>query len=246
MALSFAPASWVLIYADFGQSFRAPVLSELYESLTLNTGFSNFVPNPGLQDERSNQFEMGTALRKTGLFTKGDGFRFRAAGFYSADRNLIQSAIVGSFKNPFLGSRPIFQAQNVSRAERCGGEFEVEYSSGGWFGRITGSHIISIDRSTGAGLYSPPNKLVGTVYYQFPSPTFRFIGRRLRLSRRITIRSSFEGPAPTAFTMFSYRGIPPASAGFDSTLASPTCLINDTSFTSRQPAFRTYRTSDGT
>ena len=170
VALSFSPASPVMIYADFGQSFRAPVLSELYESLALNTGFSNFVPNPGLQDERSNQFEMGTALRKNGLFTKRDSFRFRAAGFYSADRNLIQSAIVGSFKNPFLGNRPIFQAQNVSRAERWGGEFEAEYSSAGWFARLSGSHIISIDRNTGAGLYSPPNKLVGTVYYQFQSP----------------------------------------------------------------------------
>jgi len=170
VALSFSPASPVMIYADFGQSFRAPVLSELYESLTLVTGFANFVPNPGLQDERSNQFEMGAVVRRRGLLSTGDSFRFRAAGFYSADRNLIQTAIIGFFQNPFLGKRPIQQAQNVSRAERWGGEFEAEYSLGGWFAKLSGSHIITIDRNTGAGLYSPPNKLVATVYYQFPSP----------------------------------------------------------------------------
>jgi len=170
IALSFSPSAAVMIYADFGQSFRAPVLSELYQSLTLNTGFANFVPNPGLQDERSNQFEMGAVLRKRGLFNKNDSFRFRAAGFYSADRNLIQTVIVGTFQNPFLGQRPIQQAQNVSRAERWGGEFEVEYSSGGWFAKLAGSHIIAIDRKTAAGLYSPPDKLVATVYYQFRSP----------------------------------------------------------------------------
>jgi len=170
IALSFSPGSLVMIYADFGQAFRAPVLAELYESLTLSTGFANFVPNPGLQDERSNQAEMGTVLRKRGLFDQRDSFRFRAAGFYAADRNLIESAIVGFFQNPFLGQRPIFQDQNVSRAERWGGEFETEYSSGGWFAKLSGSHLITIDRKTGAGLYSPPDKLVGTVYYQFRSP----------------------------------------------------------------------------
>lgn len=153
------PVEGLLVFASYGEAFRAPMVNELYQEYSVATGFSNFRPNPSLRPESATDINVGLAYAKSGLFTDDDHLTSRFTWFRSHVDDLITSAVVGMFANPFLGQRPILQYQNVNRARRRGIEAEIGYGMGPVDFSAAYSRMRAVDRDTGANLFSPPDKL---------------------------------------------------------------------------------------
>ncbi|WP_240007737.1 TonB-dependent receptor domain-containing protein [Pseudaquidulcibacter saccharophilus] len=147
-----------LLYASFGQAFRAPTVYEMYQSYSVPTGFSNFRPNTSLVAETSDDIGIGFKYNKSEIgFVKN---LHAGIDLFRADvDNLITSVTVGTFNNPFLGTRPILQYQNIAKARREG--FEID-TNGEVLGIKVGlgySYVRVTDRLNNANLFSPPDKL---------------------------------------------------------------------------------------
>lgn len=153
------PLAGLLVFASYGEAFRAPTVSELYQNYSVATGFSNFRPNPALRPESATEFNLGLAYARSGLFAGKDRLQLRGTWFRSNVSDLITSVTVGTYSNPFLGRRPILQYQNVSRARRNGVEAELGYGIGALDLSAAYSRVRSVDRDSGANLFSPPDKL---------------------------------------------------------------------------------------
>ncbi|MFA5963125.1 MAG: TonB-dependent receptor [Sphingomonas sp.] len=157
--LAVRPVAGLLAFASYGEAFRAPTVSELYQDYSVATSFANFRPNRGLRPEIATDLNLGAAYAKRGLFTADDRLSARFTWYRSFVGDLITSVTVGTYKNPFLGTRPILQYQNVSRARRNGIEAELDYAIGPVDFSAAYSRVRSVDRDSGTNLFSPPDKV---------------------------------------------------------------------------------------
>lgn len=155
--------------ASYGEAFRAPTVAELYSNLELTTGFANFRPNPELKPERARALELGASFNTDSWLASGDETAIRLALFQEHTRDLISNQVVGFFNNPFMGSRPVFQAQNVARARRWGYELDTRYQQDNWQAQFSYSHIRVTDRDSDENLFSPPDQAVLQLGYQLPT-----------------------------------------------------------------------------
>lgn len=119
LALVYQPTPELSFYGRYARGFRAPQYDEI------NSGFTNQIfgyrtePNPDLEAETSNSFEVGMR----GSFSK---FNFSLAGFYNRYNDFIDNQLVDT---EFAGGRPllVFQNVNVDDVETYGAEAKVEY-----------------------------------------------------------------------------------------------------------------------
>ena len=119
LALVYQPTSELSFYGRYARGFRAPQYDEI------NSGFTNQIfgyrtePNPDLEAETSNSFEVGMR----GNFSK---FNFNVAGFYNRYDDFIDNQLVDT---EFAGGRPllVFQNVNVDDVETYGVEAKAEY-----------------------------------------------------------------------------------------------------------------------
>jgi len=155
------------LYGSYAEAFRAPTLNEAYGNLNTTRALFNFRANPGLKPETARTTEIGATLGFNDLFDKGDTLRIKASLFQEDVDDLINSTTVGRYTRaaPFTGTGLIFQSQNVAKGERKGAELVATYSIGSLDLGLAYSHLRSKDATTGAGLFSPPDKLaIGTRY----------------------------------------------------------------------------------
>ncbi|NEQ96361.1 MAG: TonB-dependent hemoglobin/transferrin/lactoferrin family receptor [Cyanothece sp. SIO2G6] len=119
VALVFAATPEISIYGRYSRGFRAPLYDEV------NSGFTNFLfgyrtlPNPNLDAETSDSFELGV---------RGDfeQFDFGVVGFYNNYDDFIEFQQVGT--EPIEGRDfLVFQNVNVDSAEIYGVEASAEY-----------------------------------------------------------------------------------------------------------------------
>lgn len=119
LALVYQPTSELSFYGRYSRGFRAPQYDEI------NSGFTNQIfgyrtePNPDLEAETSNSFEVGVR----GNFSK---FNFSLAGFYNRYNDFIDNQLVDT---EFVGGRPllVFQNVNIDDVETYGAEAKAEY-----------------------------------------------------------------------------------------------------------------------
>ncbi|MEO1403917.1 MAG: TonB-dependent hemoglobin/transferrin/lactoferrin family receptor [Cyanobacteria bacterium J06635_1] len=119
IALVYQPSDQISLYGRYSRGFRAPLYNEV------NSGFTNQIfgyrtePNPDLDAETSNSFELG--LR--GNFPQ---LNFSLAGFYNRYNDFIDFQLVDT---EFIGGRPfsVFQNVNIDKAETYGVEAKAEY-----------------------------------------------------------------------------------------------------------------------
>ncbi|MEM1253377.1 MAG: TonB-dependent hemoglobin/transferrin/lactoferrin family receptor [Cyanobacteria bacterium P01_H01_bin.21] len=119
LALVYQPSSELSFYGRYARGFRAPQYDEI------NSGFTNQIfgyrtePNPDLDAETSNSFEVGMR----GNFSK---FNFSLAGFYNRYNDFIDNQLVDT---EFLDGRPllVFQNVNIDDVETYGVEAKAEY-----------------------------------------------------------------------------------------------------------------------
>lgn len=162
------------LFTSYGEAFRAPTLSELYNSESRATSFSNFRPNPTLRPEVSRALELGATLALDNVAATNDSFKAKVTVFDEQVEDLINSKVVGTFG----GFRSIFQYQNVNNAHRWGGELEAEYRLGDWSFDAGYSRIRVKDKNTGENLFSPPDKIsAGIGYFLDEFWSLRYAGR---------------------------------------------------------------------
>lgn len=158
------PVEGLLLWASYGEAYRAPTVSELYQNLSRTSALFNFRPNNALKPESAEEFDIGLGYNASGLFAGNDRLSLRASWFTSNVSDLITSRTVGSFTRtfPFSGTGLVFQYQNVSKARRRGLEAELSYGIGPVDLTVAYSRVRSVDRNTAENLFSPPDKLALT------------------------------------------------------------------------------------
>jgi hemoglobin/transferrin/lactoferrin receptor protein len=133
IGLSYRPNDQWQIYGNLSRAFRAPSLSELYNSGLHFPGNpfgpfppdNFFVPNPGLQPEESTQVEIGARFDGTDVFAAGDRLGFSANLYYATVDNYIEQRV-----NIFAGTTT---SANVASATLWGLEAELDYDAERWF-----------------------------------------------------------------------------------------------------------------
>jgi hemoglobin/transferrin/lactoferrin receptor protein len=167
--VSLRPMSGLLAYASYGEAYRAPTVSELYQNLVRTAALANFSPNPALKPESANEIDLGLVYSRTGVIGGSDRLTSRITWFKSNVSDLISSRVIGTFTRsaPFAGTGSIFQYQNVSKARRAGVEAEMVYGTGPVDLSIAYSRVRSTDRNTGEQLFSPPDKVILGAAYAF-------------------------------------------------------------------------------
>ncbi|MGE0448862.1 MAG: TonB-dependent receptor [Vicinamibacterales bacterium] len=174
VSVAWAATPALRLYTSVGRGFRAPSLTEIYQFSFVLTNLSNFSPNPDLRSERSVQYEGGVSWQEDGVFGSADRLTVRGSVFGTRDTDLITSTVIGTYRHPALGIRPIQQFQNIAKASRPGAELTATYTNRGADVILNYSVIRVTDRTTGNGLYSPPDKGVVTLGY-----TIKRLGARL-------------------------------------------------------------------
>jgi len=171
VTLAWQAAEGATLYGSYGEAFRVPTLAELYQSISGTQFFSNFRQNPNLRPETDKTAEVGAKLSRGSVFAGGDRLNLRLAIFDGKAKDLVTTAVVGTYARtfPFVGTGSIFQAQNVTNANRKGGEAEGSYALGNWQFNAAYSRVRVTDASNGNGLFSPPDKLTLQLRGRLPS-----------------------------------------------------------------------------
>ncbi|MCZ4282191.1 TonB-dependent hemoglobin/transferrin/lactoferrin family receptor [Kiloniella laminariae] len=164
-------------YASYSEAFRAPSLSEIYNSgLHFPGGGPTpnnfFVPNPDLKPETAQNWEVGFNVKHDGLFTSNDAVRAKAAYFHNSVDDFIEQNV-----NVSAGTTTSF---NVPKAEIKGFEAEISYDSSGVFGSIGAARIRGKNTDTAAALSGiPADKAAVTIGYHISSIDLDVGGRGL-------------------------------------------------------------------
>lgn len=169
ITLSWQPTREWMIYLSWGKAYNVPTPAQSDMDLTGNQWFANFVSNKNLKPESAKTYEGGFTYTKSALFSEHDRASVRATGFYEDVTNLIQEVAIGRFNGKYGKNRPIYQYQNVGHATRYGIELHSNYDIGNWGFDLSFSHIRVTNARTGAGLYSPPDKVAADMRYRFPN-----------------------------------------------------------------------------
>ncbi|MEM6597280.1 MAG: TonB-dependent hemoglobin/transferrin/lactoferrin family receptor [Cyanobacteria bacterium P01_C01_bin.69] len=119
LAVVYQPTDEVSLYGRYSRGFRAPLYNEV------NSGFTNQIfgyrtlPNPDLNAETSNSFEIGVR----GTYPQ---FDFGLTGFYNRYNDFIDFQLVDTEQ---INGRPfsVFQNVNINEAETYGVEANAEY-----------------------------------------------------------------------------------------------------------------------
>jgi hemoglobin/transferrin/lactoferrin receptor protein len=116
-------------FAQYARGFRAPPPEDVNIGLELPLFNVRAVPNPDLEPEKSNGYELG-------LRWEGGGARVAASGFYTDYRDFIESK-VNLGPDPVTGVT-LFQSQNVAEARIYGAELSAIVRPGEWMAVLEG------------------------------------------------------------------------------------------------------------
>jgi len=201
IAAGVEPAPWLYLWAAYSEAFRAPSLTELYNSgihfqvdggLGSGTFVTNeFVVSPDLDPERAKTFEAGFRVRGTGLVLDNDKVAISGT-FYQADIDdfidsvvtFVDFSIPPVFVPPFgpLVFTGTTQSTNVD-AEIKGFEGELEYQSTYFDAKLVGSLADGKNSTTDEGLGSiPQNAATLQLTWKLPDRGVRIGGRVTKAS----------------------------------------------------------------
>jgi len=130
IGISYRPNQNWQVFGNVSRAFRAPSLTELYNSGLHFPGGGPipdnfFVPNPNLEPEESTQVEIGSRFDAGDVFRSGDRLSFGANVYYASVDNYIQQEV-----DTFGGTTTF---SNVDSATLWGFEAEADYDAEAWF-----------------------------------------------------------------------------------------------------------------
>jgi len=139
-------------FAQYARGFRAPPAEDLNIGLELPLLNIKAIPNPSLQPETSDGYELGVRW-------KGAAGRFAASAFCTDYDDFIESK-VNLGKDPTTGVT-LFQSQNIAHARICGTELAAGARLGewwppldGWSARLSAAYAVGENRVNGEPLNS--------------------------------------------------------------------------------------------
>lgn len=160
LALTYSMTSELSAFAQYAQGFRAPPMSAVNNGFTNQAGGYRTLPNPNLEPETSDNFELG--LR--GSFSRGS---FSVTAFDNDYEDFIETVTLGFDPQTFLIE---FQPQNLAAVSIRGIELAGELRIGrSWRLRGAYSNIEGEDETADEPLESiAPPTLVAGLRYQAP------------------------------------------------------------------------------
>lgn len=168
LGMTRAFGSGLTAFAQYAHGFRAPPPEDLNIGLELPLLNIKAIPNPNLQPETSDGYELG-------LRWSGAAGGFSASAYYTDYQDFIESK-VNLGRDPVTGVT-LFQSQNVAEARIYGAELTVNTEVGdrwprleGWRGRLSAAWSVGEDRVNDEPLNSvDPASAVVAVGYEAPS-----------------------------------------------------------------------------
>jgi hemoglobin/transferrin/lactoferrin receptor protein len=140
------------VFAQYARGYRAPPPEDLNIGLELPLLNIKAIPNPGLQPETSDGYELG--MRRTGV-----AGGFAASVYYTDYEDFIESK-VNLGRDPVTGVT-LFQSQNVADARIYGAELTANARLGdgwprldGWVARLSAAYAVGENRVNGEPLNS--------------------------------------------------------------------------------------------
>jgi hemoglobin/transferrin/lactoferrin receptor protein len=205
---SFTPkiaALWKLsqelvLSGQYNRGFRNPTPEDLNGTVTNSLFGYQTIPNPDLESESSDSFELG--LRGNYRFVK-----FSVAGYYNYYRDFIETFIDIGF-DPNTGLMQ-FQSRNLDSAEIYGVEAKVELPLGAYAQCLTGlsvrnsfGYTVGTDLENDVGLNSvDPIKVISSFRYDAPDNRWgaELVGSYVGRKERIDFLSSPDQFVPGSY-----------------------------------------------
>ena len=143
IGVSYLPTEWSLVFANYGQAFRAPTFDELYltgthfqinQSPFVANNF--FVPNPNLKPQKTETVEFGGGFDFDDVLENGDNFQVKASHFRIWGEDFLDTEVDQPIPTIFGGTCNAFipgdcdgttQVVNVPKAKVWGTEVEAHY-----------------------------------------------------------------------------------------------------------------------
>ncbi|MEM9499087.1 MAG: TonB-dependent receptor, partial [Pseudomonadota bacterium] len=212
IGISYRPNDNWQLYGNIARAFRAPSLSELYNSGLHFAGGpfgfppdNFFVPNPNLEPEESTQYEIGVRHENTGLFQDDDRIGFSANVYFADVDNFIEQTV-----DIFAGTTT---SRNVPRATLWGLEAEIDYDAGTWY--IGGGlGIARGEDNAGGDLASIPQDRLTIEGGVRPRQDWTF-GARVTLADRQSRVPAGTAPGPGFELLDLYASYLPQSGALD-------------------------------
>jgi hemoglobin/transferrin/lactoferrin receptor protein len=124
------PYDWLQPFVKYSKSFRPPTIMESF----LNSGHAGvangYSPNPYLEPERADTYEIGANISRDGLFKDNDSFRLKVVGFY---RNIEDYIALGSIDNEEANRRYTSYVNLNGTTLMKGVEVEASYDARSWY-----------------------------------------------------------------------------------------------------------------
>lgn len=155
LTLAIRPVPSTQLYASIGNGMRPPTISETLQQGMHSGNMFPFYPNPGLDAERSRNWEVGMNLIFQDVATQGDALRIKAAWFNSKVRNYITGA---SIMSPTATAGcygllcPSAAVNLLDPARFQGLELDIDYDAGIAFGRLS---MTRVQADLGSQRYDP-------------------------------------------------------------------------------------------
>jgi hemoglobin/transferrin/lactoferrin receptor protein len=179
----------VSIFGSVAHTERFPTIDEMFATNAPDGTYpGGRTVSPGLQKERSNNFELGFAVSGYDVIAPGDSAQVKTTVFYNDLSNLITT-------NPARGlPTPVSYYVNVAQARIYGVEVEGAYEADYWFTRAAFSALKGENKLTGAPLNSiPATTFALTVGGRVPQHGLEFGWRALIAS---AAPAGTAGPTP--------------------------------------------------
>lgn len=206
LAMSYHPTSWLGVFANYSEGFRAPSINELFldgvhfsipHPTLFNPGNNqfvfvnnNFIANPDLQAEESDSKEVGLSFNFVGVLTGQDSLQAKMSYYQSDIENLIDLNVnfgfdAGCFAPPFQPcSAGTSNSINVNQAEMDGVEIQAEYSSKQFDFSLGYNAINGTNKQDGSDLgLLTPDRLTFDLRWKLPQYKTQ-LGARWQLANR--------------------------------------------------------------
>jgi hemoglobin/transferrin/lactoferrin receptor protein len=167
IGISYLPTDWLMVFASYGQAFRAPAMNEMYLEGrhfviplgAAGTVVNRFVANPDLDPQRTETFEFGAGLDFDDVLQDNDRFQVKASHYLTYGKDFIDLDVVQR-EDFFTGCFPFIPGDcdgtttsvNVPKAKLWGTEVEASYDGPRFLGSFGYSTIDGENRDTGEKL----------------------------------------------------------------------------------------------
>jgi hemoglobin/transferrin/lactoferrin receptor protein len=134
LTLAYNVTPWLQPYVAWSRSMRAPTLQEtMLGGDHPGSTSGSYIPNPSLDPETQEGWELGVNIRKQGFLAPSDSLSLKA-NYFIMD---VEDYIVASFNSTY-GKYQFVNVEGTSKAQ--GFELEVSYDTGFVFAGISYTH----------------------------------------------------------------------------------------------------------